>query len=176
MFVERRDRLERWKSSKITRKASKWQNQDEEILIPLIYFLQGGGKGCVVRPVSMKNAVSAIRAPRRSRDLPAHRSASYIANSLPAGLSRWFSMATEFEHLPCWAEQTWNLYKTSGGHWLIFSFAQFCWSGRRMLGKYKHLMWGISALMHSFWSLLQQSTYHLSAAYPANFLSLSLNK
>lgn len=54
----------------------------------------------MVRPVSMKHAVSAIRASPGSRDLPAHRSASYIANSLPAGLSRWFLMASEFEHPP----------------------------------------------------------------------------
>lgn len=44
MFVEGRDSLEDGKMSKITRKDGKWQNQNEEILIPFTYFLQGRGR------------------------------------------------------------------------------------------------------------------------------------
>lgn len=57
--------------------------------------------------------------------------------------------------------------------------AQCFWTVMRVLGKaIKQLMWGISALMPLIWALLhlKWSVYLLSAAYPANFLSLSLKK
>lgn len=130
---------------------------------------RAGGKGCVVRPVSMKNAVCATSAPRGSRGLPAHRSALCVGNSLQAGLSCWVLMAVccylSIFHVELNKHETCARLRDVSGSSLIWE--------RRMLGK--PLVWGISSLMHLFWALhLKQSIYHLSATYPANFFVLVL--
>lgn len=142
----------------------------------------------VVRSVSMKNTVCAIRAPHGSRDLPAHRPASYIANSLWTGLSRlfltsvccpsiWVSFVLNLTNMKLLQDFRMSLAHPSfwGTNSLLSAFGGEwgCWEKQ-----YEQLMWGISALMPLFWTLLhlKQTIYLLSAAYPANFLSLSLKK
>lgn len=116
-------------------------------------------------------------------DLPAHRSAAYITNSL------WpFLMSVSSQSI--WASSILNIANTKllRDFTMSLAYPSF-WGSNSLLsalGKEwdcwkklcKQLMWGISALIPLFWALLhlKQSIYCLSAAHAAKFLSLSLKK
>lgn len=157
-----------------------------KILIPFIYFLQR--EDIEGWDWSQWKIVCAVRASHGSRGLPAHRSAAYIASSLWAGLSWpflmsvcsrsiWASSILSITNMKLLQDFTMSLAHPSfwGSNSLLSAFGREwgCWEKLC-----KQLMWGISALIPLFWALLhlKQSIYLLSAAYAANFLSLSLKK
>lgn len=181
MFIEGKDSLEGGKGSKITRKASKWHNLHGKILIHFIYFLQR--EHIEGWDWSQWKIVSATRVSHGSRDLPAHRSAVYSANSLWAGLSWPCLMSVCSQSI--WVSSILSITKLlqdltmSLAHPSFWgsNSAQCFWRGMRLLGKAEQAVNVRNfSLDTSVLSTSSSKTKHLLAAYAANFLSLSLKK